>query len=95
MGHPDGGQGCTFQARHTFAQACAAVGDGILEFQSTTGRRTTARLGLTDAGQQTIAFRRENGGWGGNVCENCWGFRISCGGTRVGQWAEGLDDFLA
>lgn len=94
MPHPDGGQGNTFPTRHTFAQACAGVGNGI-EFNSTTGKKTTARLGLTEHGERAIVFYREHGEWGGNVCVSCWGFRKSCLGTRVGQWAQTLDSFLA
>ena len=95
MPHSDGGQGGTFPTRHTFGQACVAVGVGNgIQFNSTTGRTTTARLGLTESGQQAIAFYREHGEWGGNVCQDCWGFRTSCIGTRIGQWAQALDEFL-
>jgi hypothetical protein len=95
MAHPDGGKGGTFQTQQTFKEACAGVANRPVQFRSTTGKKTTARLGLTAGGQQTIAFYRQNGGWGGNVCEGCWGFRLSCVGTRIGQWAQALDELLA
>ena len=93
MGHPDGGHGTRFRTRHTFRQACVIVGKGM-QFPSTTKKQTTARVAATEAGERAIAFYRENGGWGGNVCESCWGFRQSCVRTRIGQWVEGLDQFL-
>lgn len=93
MGHPDGGQGAKFSTRHTFRQAYSSVGNG-LRFLSTTNKPTTAQLGVTEEGADAIVFYRENGGWGGNVCESCWGFRRSCSDTRIGQWVQGLDQFL-
>ena len=93
MAHPDGGKGGTFQTRHTFSQAYAVVGNGM-QFLSTRDHQTTARVGATENGERAIAFYRAKGGWGGNVCESCWGFRLSCVGTRIGQWVEGLDRFL-
>ena len=41
MAHPDGGQGATFQTRHTFEEAYELVGDG-LQLPSTTGETITA-----------------------------------------------------
>ena len=93
MAHGDGGQGSTFPTKHTFAQARAGIGN-VVSFKSNTGKKTTAIPGLTEDGEKAIAFYREHGGWGGNVCGDCWGFRTSCIGTRVGQWAEALDKFL-
>lgn len=93
MGHPIGGQGAVLKVRHTFSQAYTAVGNGA-QFDSTTGHPTIARLGITQDGKPAVSFWSESGGWGGNVCEACWGFRLSCSGTRVGQWVEGLDRFL-
>lgn len=94
MAHPDGGHGNKFKTKHTFEQAYAAVGGGF-PFQSTQGKLTEARVGVTGDGTQAISFYMEDGSRGGNVCQACWGFRRSCSDTRIGQWVEGLDQSLA
>ena len=94
MAHPDGGGGNTFATHHTFEQARQMVGNGF-DFLSSTHRPTRARVGMTqDGARPTIAFAMEDAHGGGNVCQSCWGFRISCSGTRIGQWVEALDQAL-
>ena len=46
MGHPRGGKGNTFNTRHTFAKAYAAVSND-LQIPSTTGETVTARHGTS------------------------------------------------
>jgi len=92
--HPDGGQGNYFRTFHTFEQAYAyVVGKGNVEFESTTGERIIARQGQTRGGDSTIVFLGENAVHG-NVCRACWGFRINCAGSRIGQCTEALDRHL-
>lgn len=94
MPHLDGGRGAKFKTRYTFECAYKAVGDGF-SFLSTKDKPTKARVSVTRDGAQAISFFMEDGNRGGNVCENCWGFRRNCSDTRIGQWVEGLDRSLA
>jgi hypothetical protein len=60
---------------------------------STTGQIITATQGWTKDGQTpTIVFKGEINH--GSVCEACWGYRISCSGSRIGQYAEALDQII-
>lgn len=94
MAHPNGGSGNTFSARHTFAEAHAFIGTKDLRFCSTTGEEITARQGLAKDGVTgTIVFVGEHTRHG-NVCEACWGFRIDCNGSRIGQCAQALDSIV-
>ena len=93
MAHPYGGHGNTFETVHTFAQAHAAIGDG-LQFPSTTGENISATRGMAaDGVTETIVFVGERGRHG-NVCEHCWGFRDACTQTHIGHCVEALDRFL-
>lgn len=91
MAHPDGGHGSYFNPIHSFEQAYAFVGEGSVEFASTTGERITAWRGLAGDGiTPTIVFQGERVRHG-NVCPACWGFRSNCSRTRIGQCTEALD----
>ena len=95
MAHPKGGSGTSFCTSNTFAQAYALVGSRGFKFQSTTGEQITASQGMTkDRITQTIVFIGERNRHG-SVCESCWGFRIDCNGSRIGQCAEALDSVLS
>lgn len=94
MPHPHGGQGNEFPVIHSFQNAFEAVGQGSIQFDSTTGEQITVRRSLADDGTtETLDFEGQNGRVG-NVCPACWGFRQNCSGTRVGQCVEGLDKYL-
>lgn len=91
MGHPTGGRGYTCQTVHSFEQAFLYVGSNGVDFNSTTGERIHAIRSLAaDGVTRTITFIGEKSRHG-NVCSKCWGFRINCSGTRIGQCVEGLD----
>jgi hypothetical protein len=94
MGHPVGGQGNSFPTRYNFEQAHTRVGGG-LRFPSTTREEMLAELSFAfDGTTHTIAFSNRKGNRVGNVCKACWGFRKSCTGTRIGQYVQGLDNFI-
>ncbi|OQB73599.1 MAG: hypothetical protein BWX92_03306 [Deltaproteobacteria bacterium ADurb.Bin135] len=94
MAHPKGGQGNTFHTKHTFDQAYNHVGHNGKSFDSTTGKKITAKQSIAaDNKTQTIVFKGETGKKSihGNVCEKCWGYRSSCCKSWIGQCVEGLD----
>jgi len=89
MPHPDGGRGNTFPILLTFKDARKRVEADIVEFETGNGRTLSARASHTRGREYpTIAFED------GNVCEQCWGFRENCSGTRIGQCVEGLIERL-
>lgn len=93
MAHPNGGHGNTFHTKHTFDQAYNHVGRGVT-FDSTTGKKITATQSVArDKKTRTIKFKGETDKKSihGYVCEACWGYRSSCGKSRIGQCAEALD----
>ena len=91
MVHPNGGQGSRFPVNHLFLEAFSFVGKGGVTFRSTTGERIKARQGIAkDRRTPTIVFIGERSKQG-SVCHACWGFRIDCNQSRVGQCAEALD----
>lgn len=95
MAHPKGGSGNKFRTKHTFAQAYSMVGEKGLSFRSTTGEKISASQGLAGDGETaTIVFVGERNRHG-NVCRACWGYRLACTQTRIGQCVEGLDSFIA
>jgi hypothetical protein len=61
-----------------------------VEFRSTTGELIRASLGYSRNGTRTIVFEGERHRHG-SACAACWGFRIDCNGSRIGQCAEPLD----
>jgi hypothetical protein len=86
MPHPNGGQGNNFRVFKSFTRAFKAVGPRGIAFRSTTGRDVRATQSLTrDGVTQVIRFREANSGSSASVCAECWGYRQSCGGTRIGQ----------
>jgi hypothetical protein len=91
MAHPDGGQGNYFHPNHTFDQVVAYVGEVEVPFISTTGEKIIAIRGIAQDGiTPTIVFKEEKSKHG-NVCQQCWGYRRNCNGTRIGQCNEALD----
>ena len=91
MSHPHGGRGNYFRPIHTFQQAREYVSHGTVTFISTTGERISAKLGkVKDVTIPAIVFEGENSRHG-NVCCECWGYRMNCSGTRIGQCTEALD----
>lgn len=94
MSHPRGGRGNYFNPAHTFERIYELIGDGTLNFTSTTGEPLRASRGTTkDGSTPTIVFMGTKSRHG-NVCRACWGFRCNCSGTRIGQCAEALDRYL-
>lgn len=91
MAHPNSGQGSRFYPKHTFTEAYTFVGADGVEFRSTTGERIHARQGLArDGVTPTIVFIGERNRHG-SACKACWGFRVDCNQSRIGQCAEALD----
>ena len=94
MAHPAGGRGTYFSPRHRFAEVLESVGKDGMEFRSTTGEMIHARLGKTkDGNHDTIVFQGERNRHG-SACEACWGYRIDCNGSRIGQCAQALDEAI-
>lgn len=94
MAHPNGGQGNSFNPNHSFDQAYAFVGTKGVEFQSTTGERIHAREGVAGDGVTlTIVFVGERNRHG-SACKACWGFRIDCNQSRIGQCVEALNKII-
>ncbi len=91
MAHPHGGSGSRFDAGQTFWQAYTSVGPQGITFLSTTNEEITARQGFAgDKTTATIVFHGQRNRHG-SVCEACWGFRVDCNGSRIGQCAQALD----
>ena|SRR5450759_2528586 len=89
MPHPNGSQGNNFKVLHTFTNAFNAVALRGLAFRSTTGRAVRATQSFArDGATKVIRFRDTKGALKGNVCAACWGFRLSCTRTRIGQYLE-------
>ncbi len=94
MAHPNGGEN-PFSVQHTFSQAFNFVGPGGFTFFSTTGEQIHARQGwASDKKTRTIVFHGERNVHG-RVCHACWGFRVDCNQSRVGQCAEALDELIS
>ena len=94
MAHPQGSSGSKFGAKHAFSEAYAFVGQRGITFSSTTGEQITATQGFTrDKTTITIVFQGQRNRHG-SVCKACWGFRIDCNKSRVGQCAEALDSVI-
>jgi hypothetical protein len=94
MAHPNGGQGAWFNPQHSFEEAYAFVGSSGVGFLSTTNEHIQARRGLArDRVTPTIAFQGERTRQG-SACKSCWGFRVNCNQTRIGQCAEALDSAI-
>ena len=95
MAHPNGGSGSKFDAMHSFSEGYTFVGPRGVTFSSTTGEQITARQGFTrDKTTTTIVFQGQRNRHG-SVCKACWGFRIDCNQSRVGQCAEALDGVIS
>ena len=91
MAHPSGSTGSRFQPLHSFTRALALVGPNGYKFQSTTGEQIKAQQGQArDGVTETIVFHGERNRHG-SVCHACWGYRIDCNGSYIGQCAEALD----
>ena len=91
MGHPNEGKGNTFSIGHSFEEVYEYIGPHGISFISTTGEKIFARRGLTrDKSTATIVFLGEKNRHG-SACKACWGNRIDCTGSRIGQCAEALD----
>jgi hypothetical protein len=94
MAHPNGGKGNRFSPKHSFAQASAFVGTKGVTFRSTTGEQIYAQRGMArDGVTPTIVFNGERTRHG-SVCRACWGFRVDCNQSRIGQCAEALDAII-
>jgi hypothetical protein len=91
MAHPNGGHGSWFNPQHSFEEAYAFVGTSGVGFLSTTNEHIQARHGLAKDGvTPTIVFHGEQNRQG-SACKACWGFRVDCNKTRIGQCAQALD----
>ena len=95
MAHPHGGRGNKFTTKNSFTQVFKYVGPNGVSFKSTTGEKIFARHGKTRDGlTDTIVFMGERHRHG-SACEACWGYRIDCSGSRIGQCAEALDKVIS
>lgn len=91
MAHPQGGRGNRLSTKHTFEQAYAHVGSRGTKFNSTTNEQISAKQGFAqDQVTRTIVYMGERTRHG-SVCEACWGYRIDCNQSRIGQCSEALD----
>ena len=91
MAHPKGGNGNTFSTKHTFKQAYAHVGSRGIKFSSTTDEQISAKQGIAhDKITKTIVYVGKRSRHG-SACEACWGYRIDCNQSRIGQCSEALD----
>lgn len=90
MSHPNGGQGNTFPITYSFRKAFEKLEAGDFAFKSNTGGNMTATRSNTAGGHDAIVFHGENV-MHGNVCSACWGYRMSCTGTRIGHAVEAFD----
>ena len=67
------------------------MGTSGVGFLSTTNEHIQARHGLAkDRVTPTIVFQGERNRQG-SACKACWGFRVDCNQTRIGQCAQALD----
>ena len=93
MAHPTGGVGNKFRTKHSFQRAYAFVGAKGCDFQSTTNENVSAKQSQ-HGGIKRIVFYGQTDRREGDVCAECWGFRQACTKTRIGQYAEALDNFI-
>jgi len=93
MPHTEGGKGNCFTTKHTFQKAYEYVGDDGVSFKSSTDECIHAKRGKSRSNVKTIVFKGERNVVG-NVCEQCWGYRKNCCGTRIGQCSEPLDKLM-
>lgn len=94
MPHPAGGSGMSFNPRHPFARAYEFVGRKGLAFRSTKQEKIFARQGMAqDRATRTIVFMGERNRHG-STCRQCWGFRVDCNGSWIGQCSEALDQIV-
>jgi hypothetical protein len=99
MSHPYGGSGPEFYPTHSFDAARNFVGKQGVSFRSTAGKSITAVQSWTDDRQTpTIVFMGKNVFMRkkrlGSTCVACWGYRRSCKGSRIGQYAAVLDQIV-
>jgi hypothetical protein len=91
MAHPNGGHGKKFPTKHTFNQAYTHIGINGIHFKSTTNERIFAVQSFAkDKKTRTIMYYGKHSRHG-NVCSACWGYRVSCNKTWIGQCSETLD----
>lgn len=91
MAHPSGGKGNTFRTKHSFQQAFTHVGVKGIKFNSTTGEQILATQGIARDGlTKTIVFVGQKSRHG-STCAACWGYRVDCNKSRIGQCTEALD----
>jgi hypothetical protein len=94
MAHPIGGKGNTFSTKHTFNQIYSHLGSRGVNFNSTTGEQILAKQGIAkDKVTKTTVYIGERSRHG-SVCEACWGYRIDCNQSRIGQCSEALDQYF-
>ena len=93
MAHPYGGKNRILGMRHTFQNAVNRIkaNGGDVAFTTGANENIHATLGMTrDKRYLTIVYNGERSRHG-NVCSSCWGYRVSCHSTRVGQCTEPFD----
>ena len=94
MAHPDGDSGSRFHPVHTFDEVYNFVGEIGITFKSTTGEQISAVRSIArDKTTPTIVFYGERNRHG-SVCRACWGYRIDCNQSRIGQCVEALDSVI-
>ncbi len=94
MAHPNGGNGNIFQTNTSFVEAFDFVAGNGSQFISTTGEQISARQGFArDNVTPVIVFNGERHRHG-SACQSCWGFRLDCNGSYIGQCVEALDQVI-
>ena len=95
MAHPNGGSGGKFNAKHSFLEAYGFVGPQGVKFASTTGEQITATQALARKKTTPVIVFQGERSRHGSACKACWGFRIDCNRSRIGQCAEALDSLIS
>jgi len=95
MAHPAGGAN-PFPVMHSFAQAYKFVGSKGVTFRSTRAKeKIKAHQSIAKDGTTPIIVFVGEQSTHGRACSRCWGFRLDCSGSRIGQCAEALDGIIS
>ena len=93
MAHPSGGSN-PFDVKHSFAEAYKFVGAKGVAFRSRRNEKIKAHQSTAKDGVTPIIVFVGERHTHGRACEKCWGFRLDCNGSRIGQCAECLDGII-
>jgi N-acetyl-anhydromuramyl-L-alanine amidase AmpD len=93
MVHPAGGSN-PFSVKHSFAEAYKFVGSNGVAFRSMRNEKIKAHQSIARDGTTRIIVFVGERNTHGRACVKCWGFRLDCNGSRIGQCAEALDRII-